>query len=266
MNRSSLILSLLAGLLVGCSTVPANAAVQDSIQTFMVALYSGDAEAYAKAILPCPDSQVLIGDHSVSAEERAAVQREIAEARFEPVGPCQYLGKAVKPRRNGDFPVGTTVTFTTQLRGTILMIPVVNTEQGWKVDVRYWIAMQKEYKESDPEVAVRQFLYALIAREKADLAAVTPAGSDLRSLLKGHPPFEDQYYALAMEMPVVQAMPGESMPVPGGRTLRAGVSSDEHKWFVGLYGPYQLVFELKKEASGWKTVPRDYRSLIGVDP
>jgi hypothetical protein len=53
------------------------------------------------------------------------------------------------------------------------------------------------------------------------------------------------------------------MALPCG-VLHAGASTRAHRWVIGMYGPHELLFELRKEKSGWKVVPHDYLSVIGI--
>jgi len=242
----------------------ANTEATDSIRECMTAMYSGDIAGYNKVILPCAASDLLVAVVTLTPAELTALSEDVSVMDLMQTDPYRFQGRKVKPGRRGVCPVGTKATFMTQFRGVNLVVPVVYASDAWKVDVRYWIAMFQECKESDPEVAVRKFLYFLIGRKVSELVDVTPSGSDLTEFLKGDSPFEDQYYALAIEMPVVEAIEGESMALPRGKILKAHGSSPKHKWFVGMYGPHQLVFELRKEGGSWKTIPQDYLSVIGI--
>jgi len=237
---------------------------ENAIHRFMIALYSNDNSEYTKMTLPCPDGDTLLGADKLTEEEINKAKSDVASMRLSQSDPYRLLGKEVKPDKNGRYPIGTKATFMTQSRGVQLVVPVSNTDDGWKVDVRYWIAMQKEYKETDPEIVAKKFLFFLIGHKKKELAKVSSAKSNFSNLLKGEPAFEDQYYALAMEMSVVQALKDEAMLLPDGKILKAKESTEDHKWFVGMYGPYPLLFELVKEKGAWKTVPKDYLSIIGI--
>jgi len=71
-------------------------------------------------------------------------------------------------------------------------------------------------------------------------------------------------------MPVVPAHEGEGMDFSDGETLVSGKNTGNHKWFVGMYGPLEMIFEVKKEGAWlfgtkkWKVVPRDYLTVIGL--
>ena len=252
-------------LLSGCvAPGPASTSATTVIRGFMVALYSNDHAGYDAHILPCNGSELLLGESTLTEVDVAKVRHDVAAMRLLQTDPYRYLGADVAADRKGRHPTGTKATFMTQFRGVNLVIPVVNTVDGWKVDVRYWLAMRKEYEESDPEVVAKKFLYFLIQLQEKEIRGVTTSGADLKTLLKGQAPIEDQYYALALEMQIVQATEGEAMRLPGGRVLKAGNSTESRKWVIGMYGPYQLLFELAREGDVWKTVPRDYLSIIGI--
>jgi len=264
MKRNPIAVILVVYVVGVCQTASANVAVTNAINNFMITLYSNDKAGYEKTILPHTDSHILVGKQKLTEDQLGQVREDVSAMRLMQTDPYRLHGKDVKPDDKGEYPVGTKATFMTQFRGVNLAIPVVRTSDGWKVDVRYWLVMQKEYKETDPEVVTRKFLYCLISRKKKELKEVSIKGCDLAEILKGKAPLEDQYYCLAMEMPVVEAQPGEGMLLPGNEILQAQVSAKDHKWFVGMYGMYQLVFELKKEKKSWRIVPRDYLSVIGI--
>ena len=264
MNRHHLNLVIAAALAVACEAAGADMAVGKAVSSFMIALYSNDAAGYEKTILPHPDSQVLVGKEKLTVEQLEQVRKDVAVMRLFQTDLFRLQGKDVKPDAKGEYPVGTKATFMTQFRGVNLVIPVARTTDGWKVDVRYWLAMRKEYKETDPEIVAKKFLWFLVAQKEKELKEVSTTGSDLTELLKGKSPFEDQYYCLVQEMAVVEAQPGEGMLLPKGEILQAKTSTADHKWFLGMYGPFQLLFELRKEKTGWRTVPRDYLSVVGI--
>lgn len=245
----------------------ANEAVTGVIHRFMEAVYSNDNAGYEATIVPVPDGAELVGDGTLSAEDIKRVKDDVARMELLQAEPYRHKGKVVTAGGKGVYPIGTKSTFMTGFRGVSLVIPVENTDKGWKVDVRFWLAGRAEYEESDPEIVAKKFLYHLIIRDGDVLKEVSTSGSRLDGLLKGEPPMEDQYVCLAMEMPVVEAREGEAMMLPTGVVLLAGKKTADHQWMTGMYGPNRLMFEMKCEGTApkaWKVVPQDYLSLIGI--
>ncbi|MEI7880590.1 MAG: hypothetical protein WCI95_06915 [bacterium] len=231
---------------------------------YLLTLYSNDRPGNEKTRIPGPEGALLVGRAVVSDDKLALVRQEVSGLKLGQVEPFQHQGRNVKPDAKGEYPVGTSVSFTTQSRGVILVIPVVKITSGWKVDVRFWVAMRKQCKENDPEDVTRKFLYKLICRQEDELKELVVQGSNLRSILSGNAPSEDQYYALAMEMPVVEAMEGEGMLLADGTAVVARQSAPQYKWLTGLYGPLKLVFELRRAQDKWRVVPRDYLAAIAT--
>ena len=93
---------------------------------------------------------------------------------------------------------------------------------------------------------------------------IVAVGGDLDPLLNGGRPLAERYVAFAIEMPIVPAHEGESLRFPSGELLKADTSSRSHKWYAGLFGPSELLFELKKDKDDWKVVPRDYLTVLGL--
>lgn len=229
---------------------------------YLLTLYSNDAAGNERTRIPGTEGASPVGQAVLSGEELARVRQEVSGLSLGLVEPFRLHGRIVTPDSKGECPVGTSVSFTTQSRGVIIVIPVVKMASGWKVDVRFWVALGKESKEDDPEAVTRKFLHCLISREENDLKELVVQGSDLRSIISGKAPFEDQYYALAMEMPVVESMEGEGMLLADGTAVAVQQSTPQSKWLTGLYGYHKLVFALRLEKGKWRVVPRDYLSVI----
>ena len=231
---------------------------------YLFTLYSNDRIENEKTTVPHPASAAAEGRAKLTGEDLLLVHKEISGLRLSFEEPFLYHGKKVTPDKTGAYPVGTSVCFKTQSRGTVLVIPVAKLATGWKVDVRFWLAMSKEYQENDPESVIRKFLYCLVARNENELKKLVVAGSDLRPLLAGKAPFEDVYFALVAEMPIVEALAGDGMLLADGKAVVAQTATGQAKWFSGLYAHKKLVFELRQEEQQWRAVPKDYLSVIGI--
>lgn len=267
MSQKTLFLAFILSIL--WNDAPGAEKVPDELQRaantageYLLTLYSNDRLGNEKVRFPGPEGATLVGRAVLSDEKLALVREEVSGLKLGLVESFRLQGRAIKPDSKGEYPVGTSVSFTTQARGVILLIPVVKLASGWKVDVRFWLAVRKKCKENDPEVVTRKFLYGLISRKENELKEFVVPGSDLRSIIKGKAPVEDQYYALALEMPVVDSMEGEGMLLADGTAVTVQQSTPQSKWLTGLYGYYKLVFELRLEKDKWRVVPRDYLSVI----
>ena len=242
-----------------------NKDVEDIIRRFMEALYYNDQAEYEKTVVPHPESRALIRKNKLTAEEMARRKADVSDMEFTQSDPFSYQGEDIQPDEKGGYPVGTKATFMVQYHGAHFAVPVTMTTDGWKVDdIRYSIAAGKKYRENDPESVVKTFLFYLLSHNEEELKKVVPAGSNPAKFFKGEPPFAEAYYYLAVNMSVVQANTGEGMKLPENQLLVAQESTSNHKWYVGLYGTQQIVFEIIKEKTGWKVIPQDYLSVIGI--
>lgn len=226
---------------------PARAADEPeaAIRRFLGALLAADAAALQASILPCPDSALLL-------QGGPAPEAEVGSLQVQQETPLLFRGEPV----TGEPPVGTRGTWSFGFRGSLSVLPLELTADGWRVDPRYWIAARRP--EAEPDRTIRQFVFYLYARDREKLAALTTALPPLR----GQPAFEDQYYALAQEMPVVPARPGDVLRLPGGTTVTVPEPTADHGWFTGQYGLYEIPFEAVRQEGAWKVVPRDYLSWL----
>lgn len=238
---------LLALALVLALLAPARGADEPeaAIRRFLAALLSADATALQASIVPCPDSALLL--EGGPARDPAVGSLDVRQET-----PLLDRGEPV----TGDPPVGSRGTFSAGFRGSLSVFQLELTDDGWRVDPRYWIAMRKP--EAEPDRTIRQFVFYLYARDREKLAAV----STKLPPLYGEPAFEDQYYALAQEMPVVPARPGDVLRLPGGEKVTVPEPTADHGWYTGQYGLFEIPFEVVRQDGAWKVVPRDYLSWL----
>ena len=166
------------------------------------------------------------------------------------------------------YPVGTKTTYMTGFRDSPIAIPVVYTESGWKVDVRFWLAMKKQaegtLKQSDPEAVAKAFLFFILARQPQKLGALSESRINAEEYTEANnlPGGDlDQILSLCMEMPIVRARAGESFRMPSGEIVRAGVQTDTLV-LVGLLGTVEVAFQVKQVDGEWKVVPQKYFEML----
>jgi hypothetical protein len=149
-------------------------------------------------------------------------------------------------------------------------VTVVRQPEGWKVDLRWWLAMIDMAKanappaEGSPEYAIRALTLSLIAldREKVMQFAVPDARADV--LFAGAPSAREPSGVLeasAMEMPLVEVGAGEFYRLPAGRIVE-GVSAADRKVIVGQFGPVEMPFVLRLVNGAWRVEAEPYFALI----
>src|SRR5512144_544404 len=115
-----------------------------SIRGFLYATYSGDFKEYQTWILPEAGSNALIRRQTLSAQQLNDLRREVDGIELRQVSPFLMDGREASTVDGGNFPVGTKTTYMTSFRGSAIVIPVIYSDAGWKVDVRFWLATKKE--------------------------------------------------------------------------------------------------------------------------
>jgi hypothetical protein len=242
--------------------------IERSIKAFLYAVYSGDSAEYQKLILPEPGSNELIATEHLTAQQLEDLRREVNAIQLRQVSPFTAAGKEVGAASGSLYPVATKTSYMTEFRGSLIVIPVVNTESGWKSDVRFWLAMKKQseggLKQSDPEVVAKAFLYYLLAKQpdKLERLSASKINAEEYTAANNLPGGDlDQILSLCIEMPVVPARVGESFRMPSGEIVRAGNQTDTLV-LVGLLGTTEVAFEVRQVGGEWKVVPRKYFEML----
>jgi hypothetical protein len=245
---------------------PDVAAITAVVRDFFVAWSTNDATAFAKATVPDPQAASLLNAEAKNTDEQASAMRE--EAASIDVRLVPALAMLHSPPSAGPMPVGTRLAFSTGFHGQWMVGPVVRTPDGWRVDTRYWVEMRRMAQArdpmDDPRMVAKRFLYAVLANDLDELNAVSTRkveGAEV-GIPNGLPGGDlDQILSLAIEMPVVRARDGEVVVLPSGDRLVATASADDAV-YVGLHGPVEVPFHLRRIKGAWKVEPQDYFSAL----
>jgi hypothetical protein len=262
-----------------CSTVQSvrghsqNPEIDTAIRTLIYAIYSRDVASFQKCIVPEARSNDLIETvKRLSPVELKKLRAEVDAMEFRQLSPFTNDGQEVRPR----YPLGTKTTYMSQFRGTLLVIPVVYTQSGWKVDVRFWLEARREAEEASqsgdqadrppdkPELIAKGFLFCILARRTEDLGelSASPINAEEYTAANDLPGGDlDQVLSLCIEMPVVRARTGEAFKMPSGRIVRADRKPDTLV-LVGMMGMVEVAFELKLIGGKWKVVPERYFEML----
>jgi hypothetical protein len=243
--------------------------IKQVIRAFLIALYSADAAEYQKWILPEAGSNDLLSFRKPTGSELDDLRKEAASTSLQQVSPFVFEGNELTTTTDRRYPIGTKTTFMTGFRGTVIAIPMVYAESGWKVDVRFWVAMKKQadgatFKQTDPEVVAKAFLYYLLARQPQKLKQLSAIDINAEDYTKANnlPGGDlDQILSLCIEMPVIRAREGESFRMPSGEIVKAAKESDTLV-LVGLLGTAEIAFQVKKVGDQWKVIPQKYFEML----
>ena len=263
MPRSALVLALIL-------TAPALAQTsgggpEDAIAALMRAIYAGDATAYERVTLPHPRRALLSRGGALNEEALRELDEYPDALQLHPMRPFTYQGLAVEPDAQGAYPVGTTALFMAAHRGGPMAVRLSLQPEGWRVDLRWWLAMADLAENGWPppgtaDFAARALTGALLQLDREAVAALAVPGADLGLLFAGAPAQPEpsgHLDALAAEMPLVEIGPGEHYALPTGGVVE-GTDAPDRKLLVGLFGAIEVPFVVRRIGEEWRVEAQPY--------
>lgn len=240
---------------------------EQAARDFLYALYANDAADVQRRVLPGEDSSALIGRQTLTPVQLETLKTDISRLSLHAGAPPSFDGKLL-PASTASFPVGTKVMYSTSYRGVGMVLPLQHTENGWKVDMRFWLAMLKQRnvrpEKTDPEIVAKGFLCYLLAKQPEALNqfAAQPIKADEYTAANNLPPGDlDHILSLCVEMPIVRARAGERVVLPSGE-VAVGDAQADSLVMIGLMGPVEVPFLLKRVGDAWKVVPQKYFEML----
>lgn len=242
---------------------------EPAMRAVIQAMFAGDQPSLEKNTLPHPQRAWLLKNAPPSGDELRRLTDETRDLKFRQVQNYRLNGRPVQPEANG-YPRGTMARFMAPVHGTLTVITVAKTADGWKVDLRWWIEMiemarRDSISKESPEYVIKSFVLALLRLNKTEARKFVTPETDMTKVFADAPPYaepSDQLPMLTIEMPLVEAAPEESYPLPLGRIAKGSENSNERKLLVGLFGPTEMVFEVIKSKNEWKVVGLSYFRLL----
>jgi hypothetical protein len=259
----------LVGVAVLASAVSAQADSPEAvIRSFVHAMYSNDLAAYEALTLAVPGRERLEKNGAVNVEAEQELEQNPEAVQLRVMRQYQFRGREARPDANGEYPIGTTVRFSASYRYPML-VSLVRTAEGWRIDLRWWLAMLDMATGPPPspdsaDYAARALIASLIELDRQAAPEFVTPDANLDVLFTGAPPEpepSDQLGALLVEMPLVEIGPGEFCEMPSGRVVE-GVRRDDMKVLVGLYGPVEMPFVVQRIGTRWRVQPEPYFLLI----
>src|SRR5262245_37708135 len=238
---------------------------KDVIRQLVRAIYSNDVEAYNRVTTEHPLRARLTTGWPANPDRLRRLEEDPESLQIKEKRPRLYRGKPIEA---GTSPVGATALYTAAHQGGPMVVPMVKRAEGWKVDVRWWIAMQQMATSSVPpapeHVAIRSLLAAMLSlnRDRAVRYITDPRGIDL--LFADAPRYREPsgvYEATVAEMPLVEIGAGEFYLTPSGRVVEGG-STAARKVLVGLFGPIEMPFVVTRVGGNWRVEPEPYFVLM----
>jgi hypothetical protein len=242
---------------------------ETTIRALVTAIYANDPAAYERVTLPAPTRDRLVRGGSVNQEKLRQLEEDPEGLQIEMKQPFTWRGEAAVADQSGAYPLGTTVRYMVAHYGSPMIVTLVRTAEGWKVDLRWWLAMLDaasgvEPKPDSAELAVRRFTAALIALDRKEAARFVMPPVNLDMVFDGAPRQPEpsgHLDALVMEMGLVEIGAGEFVKLPSGRVVEGGSTADR-KVLVGVFGPIEVPYVVQRAGSAWKVAPEPYFHLL----
>jgi len=265
--KASTILMLLSAL-----QVPAVSgdSPESTVKAFLRAAYTHDAAQFNSLVYPRAAAGVLLSTELVPKERIQTIESEANSLRLRQLQPFRQLGKLVASPPSGVYPDGTTTRYMAPFEGDVSVISVVKKEGRWLVDVRWWLKIREmslrdeKSKPEEKELVIKKFLLNLLRMNRRAVGESLVPGSNLETVFEGAPGVpepSDVLPSLVIEMPLIEAEPDEVYPLLSGALVRKGASDDE-SIMVGLFGPSEMVFHLRRIKAEWRIVPQPYFRIL----
>jgi len=268
--RPSLLIGTI-GVFVLSSAAAGGAATRPelAVREFVRSLAMHDAQAFARAVRPDQGAGRFINAEPLTPEGRLEATRRLETLQVRRSDHVLLRGKPVEPDANGDYPVGSVGRFIASGNGGPAVVTIVRDADGWKVDLRWWLAMldmqnAEAPAAGSPDHAIRNLTLALLALNRQAASRFAVPGADVRMLFAGAPSYREPsgvLEAMTMEMPLVEVGPGEFYRMPSGRIVEGSTAADR-KVIVGQFGPVEMPFVLRRVGGTWRVEAEPYFAVI----
>ena len=235
------------------------------IRQLAVAIYSNDVAAYNRITTEHPLRARLTTGGSANPDKLQRLKEDPGSLQIREMRPMLSRGKPVDA---GSAPVGSTALYMVAHGGGPMVVPMVKRADGWKVDVRWWIAGQTLMTSNAPpapeHVVIRSLLTAMLALNRNRAAGFLTDARGIDALFADAPRFREPsgvLEAAVEEMPLVEIGSGEFYVMPSGRVVEGG-STEARKVLVGLFGPTEMPFVVARNGASWRVEAEPYFILM----
>lgn len=234
---------------------------EPAIRALVKAMYANDVEAYNSVTMPHPRRALLTSGGRTNTARLMELAQAPGSLQMKSRRPFLFRGREAAPDSNGRYPVGTTALYSVAHGGNSMVAPLVRQADGWKVDVRWWIAMMDLQsappRPGTPEFAARAITAAAAAMDREAAAKFIVPGASVDVIFRGAQREPSGVFdALAEEMPVVELQPGEFYPVDD-RVVEGSFGTDT-KLLLGLFGVVEIPYVARRVGKEWRVEPQPY--------
>ena len=234
---------------------------ESTILALVKSMYANDVETYNRVTMPDPRRARLTTGGRVNTAALQRLEQDPGSLQMKSRRPFLYRGRETTADAAGNYPAGTTALYSVAHGGNQMVAPLVRQPDGWKVDVRWWLAMidlqTGPEKPGTPQFAARALTASLVAMDRAAAAKFATPGASLDLLFRGGQREPSGVLdALAMEMPIVELQPGEFYPIDD--RVVEGSSTPDQKLLLGMYGVVEIPFVVRRVSGDWRVEPQSF--------
>jgi hypothetical protein len=220
-------------------------------------------------VFPQGAGAALISSEPVPKEKLKEIESEARSVKLRQVQPFRRLGVSASRVPGGVYPEGTTTRYLT-LESDSTVVSLVKREGRWLVDVRWWLKLREmalrdeKTRLDEKELLIKKFLLNLLRLDRRAVINGLVPGAKADIAFEGAPRVpepSDVLPSLAIEMPLVEADPDEVYPLLSGKLVKSSAAGDETV-MVGLFGPFEMVFLLRRIEKEWRIVPEPYYRIL----
>ena len=239
-----------------------------AIRALMTAIYAADTAAFERVTLPHPKRAMLTARSSRNEDKLRQLKDDPSGLQIKQQRPYLFQGKEIELAK---APIGTTGLFMVAHYGSPMIVPVVRKDDGWKIDVRWWIGMMEVATTQGPppkdssDFALKSMLFEMLALKRTTAATYLTDPKAVEVLFIGAPRQREPSGVLeasVAEMALVDALPGEYYVLPNGKIVEGMTPTATKKVVAGLFGPSEIVFVVEKAKGGWKVVAEPYFGIL----
>lgn len=269
---SSRVVGIVLALLLsatGLSAQRTNDSPEPAIRALVTAIYANDVAAYERVTIPHPLRSRLTAGGTPNPDKLRQLREDPGSLQLRQLREFSLRGKHVVRGADGRFPIGTTVGYMVAHGGQPMVVGLVRREDGWKVDLRWWVEMTemaagREPARDSPTFVVRSLLDALLRLDRGRAASLVTDRRSVELLFAGGPRQRDPSGVLDAtvdEMPLVEVGPGEFYALPTGRIVEGSAEADR-KVLVGWFGPIEMPFSLRRVDGQWRIEAEPYLAYM----
>jgi hypothetical protein len=232
-----------------------------AIRALVKAMYGNDVDAYNRVTMPDPRRARLTTGGRVNAAALQRLEQDPGSLQMKSRRPFLYRGREAAPDASGNYPTGTTALYSVAHGGNSMVAPLVRQADGWKMDVRWWLAMidlqNGPEPRGTPAYAARALTASLAAMDRESAMKFVTPGASLDLLFRGAQREPSGVFdALSMEMPLVELQPGEFFPID--ERVVEGSTAPDQKLLLGLFGVVEIPYVLRRINGEWRVEPQAF--------